>query len=281
VIRRLTRRLAEAAGWQVLERRFYSPVPDLPSLPDDAFERRSPLAGLELDLDAQADLARQLGSYMREFGAGPAGYEPRNGYYETGDAEIAYAMVRHLRPERIVEFGSGYSTLVLSHAAERNRAAGVDTRLQTFDPFPSPVAAAGALEEDELTEQPAQEVPLEITGALGAGDLLFVDTSHTVKLGGDVNHIVLELLPRLAPGVWAHFHDIWLPAEYHPTLVREMEMYWAEQYLLQAFLAFNERFEIAFATRALADHAPELLPELIPGLESSLWPSSFWIRRRA
>lgn len=267
-LRLLARRLAERAGWQVLPRRFYSPVPDLDELPADVFQRSTALGGVALDVDRQAEFAEGvLGPLMAGFGSGPGGWTPRNGFYDTGDAEIAYAVLSHLRPRRVVELGSGWSSLVIDHAL------GDEAEHLVFDPNPSPLApAARAL--------PAQEVPLAAIDALGANDVLFVDTSHTVKLGGDVNHVVLELLPRLARGVWVHFHDIWLPGEYHETLVRDMEMYWAEQYLLQAFLAFNSDFELMFATRAVAEARPELLPRLIPGLDATLWPSSFWIRRQ-
>jgi hypothetical protein len=272
MIRRLTRRLAERSGWQVLERRFYSPVPDLDELPADAFDRRSPMLGIDLDPARQVAFAEnELAPYLAEFATGPEGFPIRNDYYETGDAEIAYAFVRHLRPRRIVELGSGFSTLVLAHAAQRNRADGAPCRLGSFDPYPPPVLADGA---------PAQEVPDEEFAALEGGDLLFVDTSHTVKLAGDVNRIVLDVLPALAPGVWVHFHDIWLPYEYHPTLVREMEMYWNEQYLLQAFLVENPSWEVVFATRAVAVAEAERLRALIPEYDGSNFPSSFWIRRK-
>ena len=267
-LRLFARRLAERAGWQVVERRFYSPVPDLDALPADVFARRSELAGVELDVDAQAAFAEsELGPFLAEFGDGPAGWTPRNGYYDRGDAGIAYAVIRPLRPARVVELGSGFSSLVIDHALDEG------AEHTVYDPYPSPLVP-------DARPLPAQEVPLEAIDALAAGDVLFVDTSHTVKLGGDVNRVVLELLPRLAPGVWVHFHDIWLPGEYHEVLVRQMEMYWAEQYLLQAFLAFNADFEVTFATRAVADARPELLPRLIPGLDATLWPSSFWIRRK-
>lgn len=278
--RRLARRLAERSGWQVLERRFYSPVPDLDELPEDVFERRNEMRGIDLDPARQIAFAEsELAPHLAEFGQGPEGFPIRNEYYETGDAEIAYAFVRHIRPRRIVELGSGFSTLVLAHAAERNRADGAPCRLVSFDPYPPPVLADGAPGLEAHTALPAQEVPEEEFAALESGDLLFVDTSHTVKLGGDVNRIVLDVLPALAPGVWVHFHDIWLPYEYHRTLVREMEMYWNEQYLLQAFLAMNPSWEVVFATRAVAVAEDDRLRALIPEYDGSNFPSSFWMRR--
>jgi hypothetical protein len=99
-----------------------------------------------------------------------------------------------------------------------------------------------------------------------------------VRLGGDVNHIVLDVLPVLAPGVVVHFHDIWLPFEYHEALTRYHGVHWSEQYLVQAFLSGNEHWEVLFATRAVSVDEPEAFAELVPKYEG--YPTSFWLRRR-
>ena len=90
----------------------------------------------------------------------------------------------------------------------------------------------------------ATDLPLELFSELGAGDILFVDTTHVVRLAGDVNFVVLDVLPRLQEGVIVHFHDIFLPWEYPRPWLTEMGYYWTEQYLLQAFLAYNREFEV-------------------------------------
>jgi len=281
-LRGLTRWAAKRSGLRVLDGSFYDPVPDLDVLGNAVFDRVSALPGIELDPAAQLAFAQaELARFTTEFGPGPPRWHERNSYYETGDAEIAYAMVRHLRPARVVELGSGFSTMVLAHALERNRAEGTPARLAAFNPYP-PQSLAGGVEGLDLhAPVAAQDVPEQEFAALAAGDVLFVDTSHTVKLGGDVNRIVLEVLPELAANVVVHFHDIWLPYEYHPTLVREMRMYWNEQYLLQAFLSMNPGYEVLFATRAVAAGHPDAFRRLVPGFdERELYPSSFWIRRR-
>jgi Methyltransferase domain len=126
---------------------------------------------------------------------------------------VLYAIVRALRPRRIVELGSGHTSLVLAQACVRNSEHGSPVHYSAFDPFPS-VAAPPPPGLDELVPIRAQEVPGMVFERLGAGDLLVVDTTHTVKIDGDVNHIVLDVLPRLEPGVFVHFHDIFLPWEY-------------------------------------------------------------------
>src|SRR5581483_11082477 len=98
---------------------------------------------------------------------------------------------------------------------------------------------------------PAERLDEHVITGLGLGDVLFVDTTHTVKTGGDVTRIVLEFLPRLAPGVLVHLHDIFLPYEYPREWVVQERRAYAEQYLLQAFLAFNPTYEVVFPAHAV------------------------------
>jgi hypothetical protein len=127
----------------------------------------------------------------------------------------------------------------------------------------------------------AQDLPLDVFDSLQAGDLLFVDTTHTVKLASDVNHIVLDVLPRLAPGVLVHFHDIFLPYEYPHRWLSDYGLYWAEQYLLQAFLACNRHFEILCAVPALSRERADGFAAAVPQRATTVDGSSFWIRRVA
>jgi predicted O-methyltransferase YrrM len=247
---------------------FYSPIPDLEALPADVYDRRSELAGIAFDSAAQIAWAeRELAPRIAAFQA-PEGFRLDNSYYESVDAEVCDAMIRHLQPARVVELGSGWSTLLLRAAAPG--------RVTTYDPYPGAHLAVGGTIEPLA----AQDVPLRVFEELQAGDVLFVDTSHTVKIGGDVNRIVLDVLPRLASGVVVHFHDIWLPYEYHRTLVETMGMYWAEQYLLQAFLIGNDGWEVLFAAQAIAHEHPDRLRALVPSYTGESYPSAFWMRRR-
>lgn len=272
--------LAGRFGYDLVRRTFYSPIPDLDQLPDGIFERLTDLQGVAIDPSAQMDWAEaNLGHFVEEFEA-PVGYQWANAFYEAGDAEIAYAIVRRLQPRRVMELGSGYSTLVLAHACSRNRSDGAPATFVNFDPYPSPVLEHGPVGLDEQRALRAQEIPLAEFEQLDDGDILFIDTSHTVKLGGDVNFLVLEVLPRLAPGVWVHFHDIWLPHEYHRVLVEQMRMFWAEQYLLQAFLSGNQDWEVVFAMQAVARAEPQRMEAFVPHYSGENFPSAFWIRRR-
>lgn len=116
--------------------------------------------------------------------------------------------------------------------------------------------------------------------ALSGGDILFVDTTHTVKTGGDVTRILLELVPRLPAGVLIHFHDIFLPFDYPREWVIDKRRAWAEQYLLQAFLAFNYEFEVILPTYAVLRTRPELVEKLVASYTAGVRPGSFWLRRK-
>ena len=127
-----------------------------------------------------------------------------------------------------------------------------------------------------LIEKKVEDIDLEFFSQLESGDVLFIDSSHTVKIGGDVNYLFLEVLPRLKPGVIVHVHDIFLPFEYRRDWVMEEFRFWTEQYLLQAFLTFNSEFEVLMANSYLAHGYLEDLKAAFPSLEKLQdYPSEF------
>lgn len=280
------RRLAARAGLHVGSRRrhhlvprhFYTPIPDVDALPDGVWARQSALAGISFDLAEQLAFAEQrLAAHARALRAPaaapaePGGFFLNNGSYQGYDAELLYAMVRDREPRRVIEVGSGYSTLVIRAAL----AAGTTAAEHTIvDPYPSPVVPAGA----DVVARGVERLPVSFFETLTAGDILFVDSSHTVKLGGDVNFLVLDVLPVLAPGVAVHFHDIFLPWEYPRWWLEQLGYYWNEQYLLQAFLAGNRDYRVLLATHALSRAEPERLVAIVGGRREAN-PSSFWIAR--
>jgi hypothetical protein len=276
------RTVAAKAGLDLVLRTFYSPVPHLDELPPDAFDRTTELVGIDFDLEAQLRfVADELSGPAAEFSPpaspsqGAAGYAIDNPSYSLLDATVAYAMVRRLRPGRVVELGSGHSTLVTAQAARQNSAEGSPLTLDVYDPYPS-VVDEGLPGLNRLERCPAQDVPLEVFATLADGDLLFVDTTHTVKISSDVNFIVLEVLPRLRPGVVVHFHDVFLPFEYPRPWMEDFALYWNEQYLLQAFLAHNESWEVLVGVQALrrlrrAQLEAALSPAVLAHNGSGLW----------
>jgi Methyltransferase domain len=280
---RQLRSLLARLGLQVVVKSFYSPIPDLAALPGSTWERRSDLAGIRLDLDAQLGFLEGLREQLAEFRppaatGDPDAYASRNPSYPVPDAAVLHAVVRGTRPRRIVELGSGHSTLVVAAACLANEREGSHVDYRAYDPYPK-VARPRLPGLTELSRTRAEELPDQVFEALGDGDLLVVDTTHTVKTGGDVNHIVLDILPKLASGVLVHFHDVFLPWEYPRMWAEDYGLYWAEQYLLQAFLSLNTEYEVACALYALSRERPQRLRELVPAWLDDSVPGAFWIRR--
>jgi Methyltransferase domain len=282
---RVLRAAAAKVGLDVLLRTFYSPVPRLDQLPPGTFDRVSDLPGLRWDLDAQLRfLAERLEPCAAEFrppAVAPEGsnrYATDNPSYSLLDATVHYGMIRALRPKRVVELGSGHSTLVTLEAARANESEGHPLALNVYDPFPS-VVGDDLPGLDALHRTPAQEVPLAVFEGLEDGDVLFVDTTHTVKIGSEVNFVLLEVLPRLRSGVTVHIHDVFLPFEYPRRWMEDFALYWNEQYLLQAFLAHNERWVVLAAVHALSRMRRAELEGVLPAEAARQDGGGFWMRR--
>jgi methyltransferase family protein len=281
----LVRRGADRLGFDLVARGWQSPLPKLDLIPEEAWTSPSPLVGVDIDPSSQFDfLDGVLAPYLAEFHpplepTGGQEFHLRNGSFETVDAEVLYAMIRHARPSKVLELGAGHSTLVAAAAIRRNRDSGVETHFVAVDPGAPAFLDPPPPELDELRRTPATAVPLEDFEALAPGDILFIDTTHVVAVGSEVNYVVLEVLPRLRPGVFVHFHDIFIPWDYPRHWVEDLGYYWTEQYLLHAFLCFNPAYRVRIAAHRLARTAPERLARIIPSYHGAPSPGSFWIER--
>ena len=254
-----------------------------PNLSETLWNRPSELVGIDMNDSVQLDLLRNCFPKFRheyeQFPTKPTGQPSRfylnNGLFDGLDALVAYCMVRHFRPRLIMEIGGGFSSLILGEAAADNHS----SCLICIEPFPQEFLKRGFPGLHSLIEKRVEDVELEFFSQLSSGDILFIDSSHTVKIGGDVNYLFLEVLPRLKPGVIVHVHDIFLPFEYRRDWVIQEFRFWTEQYLLQAFLTFNSEFEVLMANSYLSHSHEEDLKTTFPSLHS--WGGgSFWMRRK-
>jgi hypothetical protein len=275
--------LVPTARYAVIPRDYNSPLPDLERLDKDFWQTPRPMHGVDLAVDQAIELlSERLAPYVLEFErpADRPDYTFASGSYGILDAEILYAMLRWLKPRTIVEFGSGASSHFIQMAARHNAAEGRPTAHRVFDPHPFTASPLGPVSGPIVTAVRAEEVaPEAIAGLLGDGDVLFVDTTHTVKTGGDVDRIFTAIVPLLACGVRVHVHDVFLPYEYPRDWVVRHRRLWAEQYLVHAFLAFNRCFRVSFPTMAVSRAAPEIVTALVPGFSPAYMPGSFWIER--
>jgi predicted O-methyltransferase YrrM len=275
----LLRRAARRLGYHLVRANYYSPVPDLERLPRSLWETPDAMPGVDLRLDESLALMRELAPLIAEYQPprGPPGtshgYQTANQPFPAVDAEILYAMVRRLEPRRIVEVGAGWSSLVIADAVEQNPRKPESHRI--FDPFPAPQTARLP---NSVEVARAEDISLDVFTSLDEGDLLFIDTTHTVRPGNDVLRLLLEVLPRLAPGVVVPIHDFFRPFEY-PRFFFELGLFWQEHHLVQAFLAFNDEFEVLFTNHALWELRPDELAAAVPGWLDRGRGSSLWLRR--
>jgi hypothetical protein len=267
----------EQHGFHVTPVHFHQPIPDTRELPETLWKQPSNLVGINMNDAMQLDLLRSdFTKFRDEYDNLPV--EPPPGQrrpFHGVDALVAYCMVRHFQPRLIIEVGSGFSSLVLGQAAAKNK----NSALICIDPFPRDFLRDGLAGLESLIETKVQDLDVGFFSQLESDDILFIDSSHTVKIGGDVNYLFLEVLPRLKPGVIVHVHDIFLPFEYRRDWVLDEFRFWNEQYLLQAFLTFNSEFEVLVANSYLNHYHQEDLKAAFRNLSS--WASgSFWMRRK-
>ncbi len=283
---------AERHGLHILPVHFYTPVPEVSKFGDGHWGGDSPdPTGIALRTEeALALIERLAGAYRSEYEDfpyvkpdDPHAFYLSNAAFHCGDAEILYGLLRDLKPRRMVEVGSGNSSLVAAQAFRRNLRDDPASACEFVCVEPYPPAYLTPLPDGvtRMIPLPVQEAPLETFTALGAGDILFIDSSHVVAIGSDVVHLFNEVLPRLAPGVIVHVHDIFLPYDYPSAWLREGRYFWNEQYLLQAFLLFNDAFEVMIPAHAVARRHPDEFDRCIPSCRRhDALPGSFWMRRR-
>lgn len=211
-----------------------------------------------------------------------------NPMYPPADAIIYYGIIRHFKPSRIVEIGSGYSSLIARLALGRNQTG----TLTCIEPYPP--SWLKNVNSMYLIENKAQYVPMEVFYQLQSGDILFVDSSHQCKTQSDVNFIFFDILPCLNTGVYIHFHDIFLPDEYPAFWLHDQGLFFNEQYILLAFLYKNDCYEIIFPTSYFLAHHEQLFiletnrlyekhrdcfRRNIPGTPNIIKGGGFWIRK--
>jgi predicted O-methyltransferase YrrM len=250
------------------------------------------LPGIDLDDEGQIKLLQSFsGLYRTEYDSlarDPAPGQPfylNNYFFMAVDEQAAYCMVRHFRPARVIEVGSGFSTLLLAQALGAN-AGGNEGRgeLTSVDPYPSSVLKRGPEDLTRLIQTPVQQLDPSFFKVLGPNDLLFIDSSHCLSMGSDVQHLYLEVIPRLKPGVLVHIHDIFWPYEYPRQWAHQMRWFFTEQYLLQAFLCGNSSFKVRWSSSHMHAHHPDLLRAAFssydcPDCPLLLPPHSFWMQR--
>lgn len=280
----------ERLGFHITSVHFYEPIPDIRELQQrkKIWESESELIGIEMNVAEQLNLVRQVFpgfkeeyEFPKQKTATPYEFYLGNGYFEAIDAEVAHCMVRNILPRRVIEIGSGNSTYLLARACLLNKErSGTATELFVIDPNPNETVAKGFPGLTKLTQEKAENIELTFFMQLDDGDILFIDSSHVVRTGSDVNYLYLEILARLKPGVNVHVHDIFLPYEYPRQWVLESHRFWSEQYMMQAFLTYNYAYKVLWSGSYMHVHHPQELKATFPSYDGLYWPRSIWIRKK-
>lgn len=295
-LRQELRELRERGGERGGERlwvppgHFYSPITldaEVGANAERIFDRSSmELPGIDLDIPGQLELYDRILAMHDELDRMPHSessdyrYYSDNNYFPFCDAFFLAGILRLFRPRRVIEVGSGFSSCVFLDIDEKYL--GERMEMTFIEPNPERLESllrGGDDRRHRIYRARVQDVPLEIFDELASGDILFIDSSHVAKTGSDVNHLFFHVLPRLAPGVLVHVHDIHYPFEYPENEVYEGRS-WNEAYLVRAFLQYNRDFGILLYPSGFGHHGGAVGRELPERCMQPMGPS-LWLRRVA
>lgn len=263
---------------------FYSPIPDMDELHRAGGEfigaTSKETAGIELNDEEQLELLKQFSGFYREMPFQAEKQEGLRYYYENpaysySDAILLHCMIRHLKPKRIIEVGSGFSSCMVLDTNDLFFDGSISTTF--IEPYPELLMSLlKDSDQGKVKTIPSrlQDIDLAEFDALAENDILFIDSTHVSKINSDVNRIFFEILPRLSSGVHVHFHDIFFPFEYPREWLLEGRA-WNEAYMLRAFLQFNHAFHpVLMNTFMSTFHEPffrENMPLCLKNTGGSIW----------
>lgn len=265
---------------------FYSPVMNVAEIKqreEQLWPGHLPneVPGIDLNLERQLQWVETLKGYYADIPY-PEQPEPghryyyENVYYSYTDAMMLYAFYRKLQPKKVIEIGSGFSSAAMLDARDQLQ---YPTHFTFIDPFPERLQSL-LTEADRHTvsviAQPVQQVDLALFDQLQAGDILFIDSSHVLKTGSDVHHNLFAILPRLQPGVYIHFHDVFWPFEYPREWVLNGTN-WNELYALRSFLMHNQAYSVECFGHYLHSRQERLFAEM-PTTRKN-WGGNLWVRK--
>jgi hypothetical protein len=262
-------RLSLRGGIVLLPKHYYVPIADVNELArtKNKWAKRSKMPGIEMELEEQIQfLQDSILPFQSEYVGNKIYLEGLRGGFGPGygfiEAQAYHAILRWLKPRRVIEVGSGVSTHCAIEAAKLNaRETGQRAEIVCIEPNPSPFIRGSR--EIRLIPNRVEDVPTEFFESLGDGDLLFIDSSHAVRPGGDVIHLYCEVIPRLRPGIVVHIHDVYFPFTYQNDLLSSL-FQWSETCMLQALLVNNDRLKAMLCMSLLHYERPDELRKVFP-----------------
>jgi len=264
---------------------YYSPIPSMEEIKEHNFNVPLPelLPAIDLNSNEQLDLLDSFESFYKELPftdekSEGLRYYYENDFYSYSDAILLYCMIRHLKPKRLIEVGSGFSSSVTLDTNEIFMGNSINCTF--IEPYPARLESLLKNNDRKnvtIHKKRLQEVPIEVFKELGENDILFIDSTHVTKFNSDVNYVIHEILPVLAHGVHIHFHDVFFPFEYpQEWLLRGTA--WNEQYILRAFLEFNKEFKIIMFNTYLENMFEAKIKNRFPLLYKNTG-GSIWLKK--
>jgi len=281
----------QSLGFHVLRNSYSNPIPDTEELSrKKAFwKEKSDLVGLKMNITGQLHFLHNVFplyldecNFPRQKTNVAHEYYVYNWFFGLLSATVLHCMIRHFTPKTLIEVGSGYSTYVSARASLFNKKEGRDTALIAIEPNPNNILRTGFPGLTRLVCKKVQDLDLNFFEQLGEGDILFVDSSHVIKIGGDVTFLYLEVFPRLTKGVIIHIHDVFFPFDYPQQWVINERRFWNEQYFLHAFLMHNDAFQVLWSDSFMMHSAKNELEGVFPGklgFNENRNSNSFWMKK--
>ena len=255
---------------------YESPYPDIREIhekEDEIFDYKKEVLDIDFNIQRQFELADLMDNIdilewdkHKQLGYR---YYYDNSWFSKGSADVLYYMMRILKPKKIIEVGSGFSTAVM---LDTNNSC-FQNRIEIHSIEPNADRLKSLLKKDDnlkIQERYLQDIPFDFFTQLQENDILFIDSSHVSKIDSDVNYYLFEIFPRLSKGVYIHIHDMFYPFIYPKRWIYEGRAY-NEMYLMRAFLMNNDKFSIQFFGNMLMQEYPDRLSDKLKSFGSSLW----------
>jgi len=263
---------------------YYEPQFNFDSLSKDLSKDRN-LKGINFNLKKQfinikkLDFTNELIQLNLKKNSPNYKFNINNKFFEAGDADIYYQVIRHLKPSKIIEVGSGFSTLIALEAIKKNKEDNKSLQnnniITCIEPYENKWLESFDV---NIIRKKIEDINFKRFLDLKKNDILFIDSSHIIRPQGDVLAIFLEILPKLSKGVIVHVHDIFTPKNYPKKWLIEENKFWNEQYLLEALISNTNKYEIFLSLNFLKNKFYKELKKICPYLSKRDEPSSLYLR---
>ena len=277
---KLSKFILKKIGVFPIIKNYYEPVFDFDNLKYSLNAKRN-LSSIDLNIDEQLKLLNKFNYYdeLKELNfnlpTNSSKFYIKNNFFEGGDADIYYQIIRYLKPKKIIEIGSGYSSLVALQAIKSNlHKENFISNILCIEPYENKWLEDSGI---DVIRDKVENIDENLIINLEKNDVLFIDSSHVIKPQGDILKIFLEILPKLKKGVLVHIHDIFTPRDYPSRWLKDENRFYNEQYLFEALMSHSSRYKIICSLNYLKNDFYGDLKKVCPYLNENSEPKSIYI----